>query len=813
MLAPFLLASPLRRRCCLAALLFAGFSLLYLHGASPAFHPDDSPETITCGATLSIQHPPGYPLHSLLGRLACLALPGTAAWGVTVLAALLGSLSVALLFGLGLEVLGGEGELDPLVALLAALAAGLAYTPWFQSGIAKGGIYTLNLALTLALLWSLLRARRQLLQGRTARASLAAAGFWLGLGLANHWTSQAALLPCLALLLAPAFWHRRRWPISGLLCAGLLVLAGLSLYLYLPLRSARLPPLIWGDMHSWSGFWAVLTRAQYAGVEAGRGLENTWRLLGRESADLRLEFTGPGLALLALGWALLLWRRRFLALALLAWPLGLLLAVAVMARPPLDSLWVIDPYLLSAYAGLCLGLLGLAWLPRLPGLLGWHLGWAQQGALLGLALAAVLGLGAWHRLACMHRQDFMGYDYANNLLLSCPRGSLLFCEGDSNSAGPLFAQQVLGRRRDLVQVASVLADESWYQAGLRTRHPGLSVPPLSLGVPQDLDYLSRNNLSRPSLFTCSFTPAWVDERFLLPRGLVFVRQEAAGPFSSAALQANAVMPTYSLRGVFAPALPQDLVSERLVVANYRDSLARLAMAYQADKDYARAEQAFAQLGALKAGWDGPWIQAGNMAYFRKDLDAAERHWRRALHESPRSADAMANLGLCSLQRKDYRRGLEWAAHALEVDPQHANALQLAQQCQILLAQGGPPPRVESGSLGEGQRQALLGDREAQAGHAAEALRAYGRALELGVDGANLRRNMAAMEDKQRDPLRALTELRQASRLAPEDAEISALLVAALRKAGDPETAQRELKRALSLHPGDMRLKLLRAQKP
>jgi Flp pilus assembly protein TadD len=73
--------------------------------------------------------------------------------------------------------------------------------------------------------------------------------------------------------------------------------------------------------------------------------------------------------------------------------------------------------------------------------------------------------------------------------------------------------------------------------------------------------------------------------------------------------------------------------------------------------------------------------------------------------------------------------------------------------------------------------------------------------------------MAAMEDKQRDPLRALTELRQASRLAPEDAEISALLVAALRKAGDPETAQRELKRALSLHPGDMRLKLLRAQKP
>jgi tetratricopeptide (TPR) repeat protein len=810
---PLMPSTPLRRRLLLAALLFAGFSLLYLHGASPAFHPDDSPEAITCGATLSIQHPPGYPLHSLLGRLACLALPGTPAWGVTALAALLGSLSVALLFWLALELLAGEGELSLLYALLAALAAGLAYTQWFQSGIAKGGIYTLNLALTLAALISLVRAARQLSSGGAARQSLAAAGLWMGLGLANHWTSQAALIPCAALLLLPALLKRQRWPWRSILRSKLLALAGLTLYLYLPLRSARLPPLFWGDLRSWRGFLAVLGRAQYAGVEAGRGLENTWRLLGREALDLRLEFTWPGLLLLALGWALLVWRRRLLALALLAWPLCLLLAVAAMAHPPLDSLWVIDPYLLSAHAGLCLGLAGLAWLPRLPQGLGWRLGLVGEASLLGLALAAALALGLWHRPLASHRQDFMGYDYANNLLLSCPEHSLLFCEGDGNITGPLFDRIILGRRRDVAQVASVLADEAWYQDGLRARDPGLSVPPASLGVPQDLDYMSRNNLPRPSAFTCTLTPAWVDERFLLPRGIIFLRQGQAGPFSSADLGANALMPAYSLRGVFAPALAQDPIEERLVTANYRDSLARLAMAYQAGKDYARAEQAFSQLGSLKPGWDAPWIQAGNMAYFRKDMDSAERHWRRALREQPRSADAMANIGLCCLQRKEYQRGLEWAAQALEIEPQHANALQLSQQCQVLLASGGPAPRVEPGSLSEGQRQALLGDREAQAGHAAEALRAYQKALELGVDGPNLRRNMAAMLDKQGDSLRALDELRQAGRLAPADAEISILLVQALRKAGDPASAKDELDRALSLHPGDMRLKQLMAQKP
>jgi len=810
---PLMPSTPLRRLILLAALLFAGFGLLYLHGASPAFHPDDSPESIICGATLSIQHPPGYPLHSLLGRLACLALPGTAAWGVTVLAALLGSLSVSLLFWLCLEVLQGEGALSPLYALLAALASGLAYTQWFQSGIAKGGIYTLNLALTLAALISLVRAARQLSSGGAAKQSLAAAGLWMGLGLANHWTSQAALLPCASLLLLPALLGRSRWPWSGLFRSKLLALAGISLYIYLPLRSARLPPLFWGDMHSWRGFLAVLGRAQYAGVEAGRGLENTWRLLGREAWDLRLEFTGPGLLLLALGWALLLWRRRLLAWALLAWPLGLMLAVAAMAHPPLDSLWVIDPYLLSAHAGLCLGLAGLAWLPRLPLLLGFRLSLAQEGSVLGLALAAALGLGLWHRPLASHCQDFLGYDYANNLLLSCPHGSLLFCEGDGNITGPLFDRVLLGRRRDVAQVASVLADEPWYQDGLRARSPGLSVPPASLGVPQDLDYLSRNNLPRPSAFTCTFTPAWVDERFLLPRGLVFLRQGESGPFASALLQSNAIMPAYSLRGAFAPALPQDPIEERLVTANYRDSLARLAMSCQASKDYARAEQSFAELGTLKPGWDAPWIQAGNMAYFRKDMDAAERHWRRALREQPRSADAMANIGLCCMQRKEYQRGLEWAAHALEVEPQHANALQLAQQCQVLLAHGGPAPKVEPGSLGEGQRQALLGDREAQAGHAAEALRAYKKALELGVDGPNLHRNIAAMLDKQGDSLRALDELRQSGRMAPGDADLSVLLVQALRKAGDPGAAEGELERALALHPGDIRLRQLKAQKP
>ena len=36
---------------------------------SPSLTADDSPETLTAQITLGIQHPPGYPLNSLAGKL------------------------------------------------------------------------------------------------------------------------------------------------------------------------------------------------------------------------------------------------------------------------------------------------------------------------------------------------------------------------------------------------------------------------------------------------------------------------------------------------------------------------------------------------------------------------------------------------------------------------------------------------------------------------------------------------------------------------------------------------------------------------
>ena len=53
----------------IALLIFLGVMAVYIRTLQPVFNFDDSPETIACAYTLGIQHPPGYPLPTLIGKL------------------------------------------------------------------------------------------------------------------------------------------------------------------------------------------------------------------------------------------------------------------------------------------------------------------------------------------------------------------------------------------------------------------------------------------------------------------------------------------------------------------------------------------------------------------------------------------------------------------------------------------------------------------------------------------------------------------------------------------------------------------------
>src|SRR5687768_6272278 len=62
--------------------------LVYAATLCPTIYAGDSGELAVAATTLGIAHPPGYPLWTLLGRIAVLLLPGTPAFSLNLFSAI-----------------------------------------------------------------------------------------------------------------------------------------------------------------------------------------------------------------------------------------------------------------------------------------------------------------------------------------------------------------------------------------------------------------------------------------------------------------------------------------------------------------------------------------------------------------------------------------------------------------------------------------------------------------------------------------------------------------------------------------------------
>jgi tetratricopeptide (TPR) repeat protein len=418
---------------------------------------DDSGETICIAQGLGIGHPPGYPLHTLLAHAFAWAWPfGGPGDAVNLLAAACAAAAVSLAALLGLAWARSDRLSGPhaWAAALPLLIMALGPVWWHNALGAKGGIYHLNNLLSVGLL-SLLASPGPLGDRRVR-------GFWLllGLALAHHYMSQLPLLPAYAWLL----WQgRRQSPWSG----AWLLLPGLALYLYLPLRSACGPDLNWGAIHGWHDFWFFFLREQYSGSELTRSAATS---LAQLAHALRLQGLEGGLALTPLAVAgLWMGRQRRLEQALgLGW-LSALLAVTFYLNLNQDRLDLMQPYLFPAY--LCQALLASRALARLAERWG-------RGTMAGsLILALLVPTMAWTRWAAL---DLSGYhaaeDSARGLLLGLPRDSLLLAQGDAQIFPLWYLQRARHERPDVAVVGLAVLPMDWVRQDLVQHHPDLHQP-------------------------------------------------------------------------------------------------------------------------------------------------------------------------------------------------------------------------------------------------------------------------------------------------------------------------------------------------
>ena len=438
-----------------AALAFLALFALYLRTLHPAWRLDDSPETAAAAVNLGVQHAPGYPLATMVGKLASAVPVGGVRFRVNLAAAALMA-GAAVTVGAATRMLVG----GPVWAgFLAVLAFGASALGWHWAVTAKGLVYGLNLLLVLGCLLS------------AAGGRSVAAGLFFGCALANHWMGAVWWLPGALLLARP--WSIRK-AATGAFAAAL----GLSAYIQLPLSALREPA--WGDAGSAGGFLALVFLRDFAG-----------RALGHEAMLLPLQFLeglflplkegGPLFALLAVAGAVAAWRAgRGRAAAVLA--AGFLTIVAVTAGAnPLNratgtlSFWLTDRFLLpwlAASAALFGGgiLLLRAALPVRARGLAW---------LVGAAVPAILLAGGFR--GADHSRDYLGFDYARNVVGGCRGARALFAEAYTQ-AFPLYdAAWVEGSGPPLVVTVPFLAGESgWRRLARRLPEAGdgalLAVP-------------------------------------------------------------------------------------------------------------------------------------------------------------------------------------------------------------------------------------------------------------------------------------------------------------------------------------------------
>jgi tetratricopeptide (TPR) repeat protein len=231
-----------------AGLVFVLTIGLYLATLPRGVLPGDSGELIAASRTLSIAHPPGYPIYMMVGKLfSSLVMLGPMAFRYNLLSAVAVSVALALLYLILTEL--GVGR---LVGLAVALGLGTLESFWLQATMAE--VYALNGLFTVLLLYCSLLGRRY------GQRSWLLLGYVGGLALSHHLSLVYPLI-CAAgiLMLGLRVVPRAR----TIVLAMFLGIVGLSTWLYIPVRASLGPPLVWGRTETVSGFLSHITAQGY----------------------------------------------------------------------------------------------------------------------------------------------------------------------------------------------------------------------------------------------------------------------------------------------------------------------------------------------------------------------------------------------------------------------------------------------------------------------------------------------------------------------------------------------------------------------
>ena len=394
----------------------------------------------------------------LLGRLAVIFFPGEIIFRCNLLSLLATALSAGLLTYL-ITIFCSKNKFTRLTA--AAIALFMAFTPvWWDQGTSNE-VYALTLLLNLLVMVMMVSYSRD----RQARHLVA--GFYvLGLSFGVH-LSTIFLIPALIYLVIATDGVSRLFSRRYAL-AVLFLIAGLSLYIYLPIRASFKPFLNWSNPASLGGFINHISGWQYRVWMFG-SFSAMQQAAGHFLRLLFIQFgvIGLGLACLGLFYSFKnMPKLAFFAAAMIIGDIGYSINYEIVD---------INSYYLVAFA--CLALFAAVGLSNVFIFIR-RLMQKKPRLSYILMLLLALALPAWALFANFSSQNksdkVLAARGVEMTLASMDKNGLAIVENWDLYSPWLYYRYALNVRPDVVLIDKELLRRSWYLDFLRRSYPEIT---------------------------------------------------------------------------------------------------------------------------------------------------------------------------------------------------------------------------------------------------------------------------------------------------------------------------------------------------
>ena len=638
----------------------------------------DSGELISACTNLGIAHPTGYPLYTILGRVFSLLPTGNPAVRVNRMSAFFGALTAVVIYLIIKELLRAivstnigrqkdkrwtrrcEREVPAITASLL-----FAFSPLFWTQTAIAEVYTLHTLLMALLMLSLfLWARTSTLyskrsknrnhsEGKTSSndSYLYLFSFLLGLSFGHHLTTLLFIPAFFLFIVVTEIKILNR--ITVLASALIFFLLGLSIDLYLLIRSGLDPVQNWGNPDSWERLKDVIT-----GVEIRtRPTRYTPHSIGEMFTLLKKQFLVPGLLLGAIGIFATIRRRIIHFLFFVLFFVGMILYI-------LRNYDFLEDQYLPVFLVFVLWI-GLG-VKELLSLLSstmkkqtFHSRLIISTGVCILILILPFSLLALNYRTADASNQRIAYNYGDQILEHLDPEAIILSEGSNNPLLLSYHKGVEGKRPDVANIYLFLMDFEWYRTQLSERSPDISVPIL-LDNPI-LSFIERNVRSRSIYYSPFSKEPHVDIGRLIPRGFLFQIQPERTIPSTGDIREHVRRQNRFYNSLTSPL---DHVSKD-ILAQLHGTMGlyfeRIGLFDEALREYTKA---------LRTDSLNPGVHydLGSLAMGRGHFSEAIGHFEKVLTLEPSNINTRYLLGQCYTQTGDLNQAIEVLERIIRSNP-------------------------------------------------------------------------------------------------------------------------------------------------